>query len=112
MEKSLKSEKPKRPSRAKKEVGPTIEMAFGHPVEELNKVSQGYILKLFSDTQCPARLAYDVKLLEKHLYEIAMKLFYFHDTNSMEFRALVLDTHKLFTNAKDARIKLYKETGV
>lgn len=87
------------------------ELVFGYSMEELNKISQGYIYQLFENTPAPAKIAYDAKLLEKHCYELAMKLFFFYDTNSPEFRALVLDTHKLFEKAVNARIRIYKELG-
>lgn len=87
------------------------ESKHGHLVEELNKVSPGYILQLFDNTKCPAKLAYDVKMLEKHCYELAMKLFYFYDMNDLGFRALVLDTKALLDSAVARRVEIYRESG-
>lgn len=81
----------------------------GFSQEELNKVSPGYIYELFDNTQCPSKISYDVKMLEKHCYELAMKLHYFYDTDDEGFRALVLETKKLFDKAVERRIELYKE---
>jgi len=83
---------------------PVLEVR-GHKVEDLIKIDVSLLRTMFTSDKVPAEIAYDVMLLEKHFYELAQKVLYFHDVNSLVFRSYIMDLQKLFFNLKDAFVE-------